>query len=137
MVWKGNNTMQKLETLSLEELRIEWKKHWKIKPHKGIGRTMLERSLEYKINNHLTDEQNERLNMLIKQYKRNPTCFDRGNNVLKPGTRLVREWQGKRHCVTVKSNGFDYLDRHYTSLSQIANDITGTRWNGHVFFGLK
>lgn len=53
------------------------------------------------------------------------------------GTRLVREWQGTEHCVTVCNDGFDYEGRPYKSLSAIARAITGTRWNGWVFFGLK
>jgi hypothetical protein len=53
-----------------------------------------------------------------------------------PGTRLVREHQGVEHIVTVLSDGFDYEGRPYQSLSAIARAITGTRWNGWVFFGL-
>ena len=54
------------------------------------------------------------------------------------GTRLIREWQGVEHCVTVLSDGgFEYLGQPYRSLSAIARHITGTRWNGWVFFGLK
>ncbi|MBI5121301.1 MAG: DUF2924 domain-containing protein [Rhodospirillales bacterium] len=70
-----------------------------------------------------------------------------GGNVLKrkqpasnrpiSGTRLVREWQGVDHQVTVLDEGFEYQGRPYKSLSAIARAITGTRWNGLIFFGLK
>ena len=53
------------------------------------------------------------------------------------GTRLVREWKGVEHCVTVREDGFEYQGRPYQSLSAVARAITGTRWNGHAFFGLK
>ena len=53
------------------------------------------------------------------------------------GTRLIREWQGEEHVVTVTSDGFEWQGRPYKSLSAIARAITGTRWNGWVFFGLK
>ena len=53
------------------------------------------------------------------------------------GTRLIREYQGIEHCVTVCDEGYEYRGRPYTSLSAIARAITGTRWNGLVFFGLK
>jgi hypothetical protein len=53
------------------------------------------------------------------------------------GTRLIREWQGVEHVVTVTSDGFEWQGRPYRSLSAIARAITGTRWNGWVFFGLK
>jgi len=53
------------------------------------------------------------------------------------GTRLLRQWQGIEHAVTVLAEGFEYEGRPYRSLSAIARAITGTRWNGLVFFGLK
>ncbi len=53
------------------------------------------------------------------------------------GTRLIREWQGVEHVVTVTADGFEWQGRPYRSLSAIARAITGTRWNGWVFFGLK
>ena len=71
--------------------------------------------------------------------------LDGGNTVLRriraddrpiAGTRLVREYHGIEHIVTVLHDGFDYEGRPYQSLSAIAHAITGTRWNGWVFFGL-
>ncbi len=53
------------------------------------------------------------------------------------GTRLLREWQGVEYIVTVTAHGFEWQGRPYKSLSAIARAITGTRWNGWVFFGLK
>ena len=53
------------------------------------------------------------------------------------GTRLIREYQGVEHCVTVRDEDFEYQGRPYKSLSAIARAITGTRWNGLLFFGLK
>ena len=53
------------------------------------------------------------------------------------GTRLIREYQGVEHCITVRDDDFEYQGRPYKSLSAIARAITGTQWNGVVFFGLK
>lgn len=53
------------------------------------------------------------------------------------GTRLIREWKGVEHSVTVRDEDFEYQGRPFKSLSAIARAITGTRWNGLVFFGLK
>jgi hypothetical protein len=53
------------------------------------------------------------------------------------GTRLIREWQGIEHCVTVRNDGYEYQGRPYQSLSALARIITETRWNGWVFFGLE
>ena len=56
---------------------------------------------------------------------------------IKPGTRLIRQWEGKSHQVTVSQSGFEYEGESYKSLSSIARLITGTRWSGPLFFGLK
>jgi hypothetical protein len=53
------------------------------------------------------------------------------------GTRLIREWQGVEHTVTVLADGFEYQGRPYKSLSAVARAITGTQWNGPLFFGLR
>ena len=53
------------------------------------------------------------------------------------GTRLVREWKGVEHTVTVLDDGYDYQGRPYKSLSAVARAIAGTRWNGWVFFGVR
>ena len=53
------------------------------------------------------------------------------------GTQLIREWKGIEHCVTVRSDGFEYQGQPYKSLSSVAGKITGTKWNGWVFFGIK
>ena len=55
---------------------------------------------------------------------------------LKPGTVLVRDYQGQRHTVTVVSDGFDWQGATYPSLSAIARAITGTAWSGPRFFAL-
>jgi len=55
----------------------------------------------------------------------------------KPGTRFVREWQGKLHEVSVLPDGYEYNSETYASLSEIARRITGTRWSGPAFFGLR
>ena len=55
---------------------------------------------------------------------------------IKPGTRLVRDWGGATHHVLVEEQGFSYRDQRYSSLSEIASIITGTKWSGPRFFGL-
>ena len=53
------------------------------------------------------------------------------------GTQLFREWKGERHCVTVQASGFEYQGRPFRSLSAVAKAITGTQWNGWLFFGVR
>ena len=129
------------EHIEIEQLRRKWALLWGKQPHKLIGRVMLEKSIEFKIFERdgfgLNAEQQSQLDQLIQDYKRNPKLFDNPNNSLKPGTRLVKTYQGQKHSVLVTESGFEYEGQLYSSLSKIANDITGKRWNGWVFFGLK
>jgi hypothetical protein len=57
--------------------------------------------------------------------------------VFKPGTKLIREWQGKVHEVVIAGDAYIWAGKHYRSLSQIARSTTGTRWSGPRFFGLE
>ena len=61
----------------------------------------------------------------------------RGDDKPVTGTKLIRQYQGVEHAVTVRVDGYEWEGRPYRSLSAIARAITGTRWNGWTFFGLK
>ena len=78
-----------------------------------------------------------KIDKLVENYDRTQN-IEKENKVLSitDGTKLVREFKGKRYSVTVIPNGFEYNGRTYKSLSAIANEITGTRWNGKKFFGV-
>lgn len=134
---KENLMVKEVQKLPLDGLRQEWVNAWQIKVNTRMGRNMLEKSLIFKKQCVLTGEQETRLEQLVKQYKRNQKCFDDKYNYLKAGTKLFRNWKGENHSVLVKETGFEYKGKSYTSLSQVANYITGSRWNGRVFFGLK
>ena len=56
---------------------------------------------------------------------------------LRPGTVIIKHWRGARHVVTILAEGFEHRGKVYGSLSQLAREITGTRWNGPAFFGLR
>ena len=56
---------------------------------------------------------------------------------IKPGTRILRQWRGETHEIMVTESGYEYRAASYHSLSEIARKITGTRWSGPAFFGLK
>jgi len=74
----------------------------------------------------------ERLTAISKRYANLDPLERKAKPSLRPivGTKLIREWQGIEHCVTVRSNDFEYLGRPYVSLSSVAREITGTKWNG-------
>jgi hypothetical protein len=87
----------------------------------------------------LSRETLERLKAMAKQYATRDVTERKARPILRPvaGTKLIREWDGVEHCVTVRADDFEYLGRPYKSLSSVASEITGTKWNGWVFFGLK
>ena len=64
-------------------------------------------------------------------------AFDRRRTEIKPGTILTREWNGQTHRVMVADGGFAWKGKNYDSLSKVAFAITGTKWNGPRFFGLR
>jgi hypothetical protein len=134
-------TAQDLAKLETVELKALWTGLWHKAPPPKIGRKTLIVSIQYKQHENaglgLTADQQRHLETLVKQYKRNPNCFDGPTLDFLPGTRLVRIWKGKRYEVIVKERGFEYGGKLYSSLSDIASQLTGTRWNGWVFFGLK
>lgn len=115
--------------LPLEELRQKWAEVWGMKPHGRIARAMLEKSLEFKLRESrgegLTEEQRMRLSQLVSAYKRNSRFFDEDLSELKPGVRLVKTYKGEHHSVIVHANGYEYRDRQYSSLSEIATVMTG------------
>ena len=85
----------------------------------------------------LSPKVQRKIDKLVENYDRTQN-IEKDNKVLSitNGTKLVREFKGKRYSVTVIPNGFEYNGRTYKSLSAIANEITGTRWNGKKFFGV-
>ena len=130
--------VNELKFVPIEDLRAKWTEAWGKTPHARMGRTMLEESLRFRLHeNVLPPDQQKRLDVLVKAYKRNPRHFDTVPAALKPGTRLMRIYKGQKHTVTVQGEGFEYKDRVYKALSPIAVEITGSPWNGYIFFGLK
>lgn len=131
--------MSDTQNTPLTELRQQWEGAWGRAAHQRLGRVMLEKSLYYKQDgSNLTEAEKLQLQRLVQRYKRNPHCFDDGViQERSAGVRIIRKWKGEEHEVVITQTGFMYRDTHFSSLSAIATKITGTRWNGRVFFGLK
>jgi hypothetical protein len=123
-------------------LKDRWRELFDTEPP-AYNRRFLESRLAYRIQElaygGLSRDTLERLKAMAKQYAKQRAAERKAKPTLRPvsGTRLIREWQGVEHCVTVRVDDFEYLGRPYKSLSSIAHEITGTKWNGWVFFGLK
>lgn len=85
----------------------------------------------------LSPRARKKLQEIAQPLRTERTASRQGSSSLRPGTRLVRSWQGTLHEVTVVDRGYEYTGKRYTSLSVIAREITGTRWSGPLFFGTK
>jgi hypothetical protein len=85
----------------------------------------------------LRPERQRQLLRIAQQFKETGAANIPLRPELKPGSRLVREWQGRTYEVLVLDDGFSWQDTHYRSLSALARKITGTAWSGPLFFGLK
>jgi hypothetical protein len=131
-----------LKTLPISRLKQQWRDLFETEPP-PYNRRFLEHRLAYRIQElaygGLKPETIRRLKTIAQD-------LDGGDPVLRrrpakdrpiAGTQLIREYQGVEHCVTVRNEDFEYQGRPYKSLSAIARTVTGTRWNGLVFFGLK
>lgn len=131
-----------LKTTPTPELKRQWRDLFETEPP-PYNRRFLESRLAYRIQElaygGLKPETIERLEALGRQLDSGDVVLRRTRTEDKPisGTRLIREWQGVEHCVTVRDHDYEYQGRPYKSLSAVARAITGTRWNGWVFFGLK
>ena len=140
-----NSVLSQLAALkgaSAPVLKARWRELFETEPP-AYNRRFLESRLAYRIQElaygGLKKETVERLRVLGKQYNGKSGEKPKGRSQRLPiaGTRLIRDWQGTEHSVTVRGNDFEYQGRPYKSLSAIAREITGVRWNGWVFFGLK
>ena len=131
-----------LKTTPTNELKAMWRDLFVTDPP-PYSRRMPESQLAYRIqelaHGGLKTETVKRLDALADTLDGNGKSRQRDAANRKPiaGTRLIREWRGVEHCVTVRDDGYEYEGRPYKSLSAIARAITGTRWNGWTFFGLK
>jgi hypothetical protein len=129
-----------LKTAQIADLKARWRDLFDTEPP-PYNRRFLEHRLAYRIQElaygGLKPETVERLDALADEIDGKLSRRRRIENRPVSGTRFVREWKGVEHHVTVRDEDFEYQGRPYQSLSAVARAITGTRWNGLVFFGLK
>lgn len=134
-----------LPSLPYGRLKEMWKEYFGVEPP-AYRRGFLIRGLAHRIQElaygGLSDAHQARLDALVEEAeaersgKKPRKKAPKGEQMI-TGTRLIREWKGVDHEVTVIEGGFEYQGRRYRSLSAIARAITGTRWNGPLFFGLR
>jgi len=127
--------------MSKAQLLALWNQLFTTPPPRKVRRDLLVRLLGYRIQEQasggLSPATRKALDELARKFESNPNAELLGAPRIKPGTCLIRDWRGQSHRVTVLKNGYDYAGKHYPSLSRIARLITGTRWSGPLFFGLR
>jgi Protein of unknown function (DUF2924) len=136
--------MQQLDSLpnlarpALAEL---WRQLLKKDPPPEIRKDLLFRIVAHRLQEQqfgeLSDTSRRRLQRLVKIFDANPGANVSNRTSIKAGTRLVRQWKEQVHVVEVDPDGYEYRGTRYESLSEIARLITGTRWSGPLFFGIK
>jgi hypothetical protein len=133
--------LSRLPELDLGELRQQWRILYKTEASPHLSRELLVRAVAHRMQEvalgRLRPERQRQLRQIAQQFKQTGAAATPRRPELKPGTRLVREWQGQTYEVLVLDDGFSWQGTHHRSLSAIARKITGTAWSGPLFFGVK
>ena len=138
---KLKTEIARLRDLDLRDLRAVWQKHYGTTAPKTLRRKILVLSIAWRIQANAAGG----LKPATRKYLRQVAEAARSGVRVQPpsagriraGTRLIRVWRDKTHTVTALADGFEWQGTRYRSLSEIARTMTGTRWNGLVFFGVK
>ena len=132
--------LSELPGMTPAQLRAKWRDCWR-KPAPDVGLDLLRRGIAWKLQSRvhgdLPSHVKRELERAAERLRRGEKLTSSSRPSLKPGTRLVRLWQGRVHHVLVLQDGYEYNARRFSSLTQIASAITGTHWSGPIFFGLK
>ncbi|HEV2516052.1 MAG TPA: DUF2924 domain-containing protein [Devosia sp.] len=130
-----------LDQLDLTALRQRWRQLYRTAAPVGFRHDLLIRAIAYKLQEKafggLAPSTRRKLLRIAAEAESADgfTTADAPRH-LRAGTRLIRDWKGTVHTVEVLDGGFEWDGQHFTSLSAIAKEITGTSWNGHTFFGV-
>lgn len=133
--------LNRLPKTPIVELRKRYRELFRAEPPKAFGPDLLRRSIAQTIQEKayggLLPSTRRLLDQMVKAAAAKPNGRLELPQRIKPGSELVRTWQRKTYRVVVLANGFSHGGKTYASLSEIAFAITGTKWNGPRFFGLR
>src|SRR5437660_2337881 len=129
--------IDRVRSLGLDELRTLWRTTLRSSPPPAFTKDLVARFLCWHIQEQALGGLDRDTAKLLDRLARGDKPDADGPRRLKPGTVLVREYQGERHTVTVGPGGYVWRETTYASLSTIARAITGTAWSGPRFFGLR
>lgn len=130
-----------LPAMSKTQLLAIWAKNFSQAPPASLRKDLMVPILAYRIQEReyggLANTTRKKLREIAKSIDPGKQVQGRGSSSLHHGTRLVRSWKGEVHEVEVSHGTFTYRGNQFSNLSQIAREITGTRWSGPLFFGTK
>jgi hypothetical protein len=133
--------LDRLPTTPIADLRKRYRELFRAEPPKAFGPDLLRRSIAHRTQEKayggLPASTRRLLDKLVKAAIAKPNGRLELPRRIKPGSELVRTWKGQTHRVRVMADGFAYSGEKYASLSEIATEITSTKWNGPRFFGLR
>jgi hypothetical protein len=133
--------LDRLPKTPIADLRRRYRELLRTEPPTAFGPDLLRRSIAHRIQEWayggLSREHQRLLDQLVKAAQAKPNGRLELPRRIKPGSELVRTWNRKTYRVVVLEKGFALEGRTYSSLSEIAFAITGTKWNGPRFFGLR
>ncbi len=133
--------LDRLPTTPIAGLRKRYRELFRTEPPKAFGPDLLRRSVAHRIQEKAYGGLPASTRRLLDQLVKTARAKRNGRLELprrtKPGSELVRTWNGKSYRVMVMTDGFAHDGKTFTSLSEIASEITGTNWNGPRFFGLR
>ena len=127
--------MAEIETMDRAALITAWTQVFGTPVPKRLSRPFLRRFLAFEVQSTANGGLPKGFVGKLTRAKRDDQSAS--SPALKPGGRLIREWNGVTHVVDVTDGGFLWKEQRYASLSPIARAITGARWSGPRFFGLK
>ena len=130
--------LEELKACAIESLKTKWRALYGVDPPKGLSAKLMRRAIgfEMQVRAHGGSKPAIRRE-LRKSLDRSASSEAKLANQIAPGSRLIREWHGDVHVVDVAEDGVTWNKRSYASLSAVAREITGTRWNGRKFFGVE
>ena len=141
--FKLQERLDALSSLSINDLRKEWRQYYPSEAPASMSRELLQRAIGFKMQEQACGglTRHSRLRLAALRFaagRMNGVGAQAPAPTLKPGTKLLREWQGRVHEVLALEDGqFAYAGNTYGSLTAIALLITGAHWSGPRFFGLK
>jgi Protein of unknown function (DUF2924) len=131
--------LDRIRSLGPEEARLEWRRLFQSDPPR-ISRDLLVLGVGHRLqeiaHGGLGKATRRKLQTMAKALRKTGQVSPTPSLGLKPGARLIREWHGRTHTVTITEDGFEYAGTSYSSLSKIAKKITSAHWSGPRFFGL-